>query len=416
MAACFWQCAARTSASRESAAARWWKGNTHTHTLWSDGDAAPEIAALWYREHGYHFLVLSDHNVLSRGERWFEVKEGTAARLNPQRVNEIRSRFGDGWLVEREVEGRPQMRLKTLEELRHEFEEVDAFLLIEGEEITSDFEKKPVHVNGLNLAEPVPPQTGASVREVMQKAIDAVIDQGTRFSRPVLAHLNHPNFHYAVSVDDVAAIDGEHFFEVYNGHGRVENYGDASHLSTEAMWDQALALRLREGRPILFGLATDDAHNYFTMITGHSNPGRGWIMVRAAELTAAAILAAMHAGDFYASSGVSIEDLRADGNGLVVAIDSEEGVSYVTRFIGTRADGAPGQALLETLENPARYSFRGDEVYVRATVVSTRPHPNPYRKGDFECAWVQPVLGPAARSGGPFANQSGASHRTPKGQ
>ena len=55
---------------------QWFKGNTHTHTLWSDGDAAPEVAAAWYRDHGYDFLVLSDHNILSEGEtRSFVVHE-----------------------------------------------------------------------------------------------------------------------------------------------------------------------------------------------------------------------------------------------------------------------------------------------------------------------------------------------------
>ena len=42
-----------------------------------------------------------------------------------------------------------------------------------------------------------------------------------------------------------------------------------------------------------------------------------------------------------------------------------------------------------------RYDFRGDEMYVRAQVVSTRAKVNPYREGEFEAAWVQPV-GPAA--------------------
>ena len=44
---------------------RWYKGNTHTHTLNSDGDSAPDDVAKWYREHGYRFLVLTDHNVLT---------------------------------------------------------------------------------------------------------------------------------------------------------------------------------------------------------------------------------------------------------------------------------------------------------------------------------------------------------------
>ena len=45
---------------------RFFKGNTHAHTLWSDGNDFPEMVADWYRSQGYNFLVLSDHNVLSR--------------------------------------------------------------------------------------------------------------------------------------------------------------------------------------------------------------------------------------------------------------------------------------------------------------------------------------------------------------
>ena len=46
--------------------ALWYKGNTHTHTLNSDGDSTPDDVVRWYREHGYQFLVLTDHNFLTR--------------------------------------------------------------------------------------------------------------------------------------------------------------------------------------------------------------------------------------------------------------------------------------------------------------------------------------------------------------
>src|SRR5687768_8897544 len=54
---------------------RWWKGNLHTHTLWSDGDDFPEMVAEWYRTRDYNFLALSDHNVLSQGMRWMKAAE-----------------------------------------------------------------------------------------------------------------------------------------------------------------------------------------------------------------------------------------------------------------------------------------------------------------------------------------------------
>ena len=39
--------------------AKWWKGNLHTHTLWSDGDDYPEMVVGWYQEHGYDFLSIT---------------------------------------------------------------------------------------------------------------------------------------------------------------------------------------------------------------------------------------------------------------------------------------------------------------------------------------------------------------------
>src|SRR5438046_2338773 len=54
-------------------APRYWKGNLHTHSFWSDGDDFPEMIADWYKRHGYQFLTLSDHNILSDGDRWLNL-------------------------------------------------------------------------------------------------------------------------------------------------------------------------------------------------------------------------------------------------------------------------------------------------------------------------------------------------------
>src|SRR5690348_16364915 len=35
------------SSTSASAAEHWWKGNTHTHSLWSDGDDYPEMIVDW---------------------------------------------------------------------------------------------------------------------------------------------------------------------------------------------------------------------------------------------------------------------------------------------------------------------------------------------------------------------------------
>ena len=69
---CLFQCSALIGAE-----ARWWKGNTHTHSLWSDGDDYPEMIVDWYKRNGYQFLALSDHNIVQAGERWLELKPPT---------------------------------------------------------------------------------------------------------------------------------------------------------------------------------------------------------------------------------------------------------------------------------------------------------------------------------------------------
>jgi hypothetical protein len=386
-----------SSAAREPSAERWYKGNTHTHTLWSDGNGAPELVADWYASRDYNFLVLSDHNLLSEGEKWFPIGAG---RLTPEKVDQLKREFGDDWVKERTVDQKREMRLKTLSELQRKFGRPGEFTFIQGEEITDDFKGRPVHVNGVNLQKVIRPRKGATLRETLQNNIDAVMEQSRKFKKPMLAHVNHPNFQWGITPEDLASISGEQFFEVYNGHSGVRNQGDETHPSMELMWDIALCSRLRDlDLPVLYGLATDDSHEYFQFGLGKTNPGRGWVMVKARELSPDAIVKAMRRGDFYSSSGVSLLDIKHKMNShLSVTIDAEEGLTYTTQFIGTRVDGDDlgqiGEVLFETTENPARYEFTGDELYVRAKVISPTDHPNPYAAGDKQCAWVQPVTRP----------------------
>ena len=70
----------------------WFKGNTHTHSLWSDGNDFPEMIAKYYKDNGYHFLVLSDHNILSRGEKWMAI-EGVEKRRRTLGVPTMKKYF-----------------------------------------------------------------------------------------------------------------------------------------------------------------------------------------------------------------------------------------------------------------------------------------------------------------------------------
>ena len=109
------------------AESKWWKGNLHTHTLWSDGDDYPEQIAKWYKDHGYQFLTLTDHNCLQVGERWIDVNR---SKGGPPAFMKYRAMWGDSWVQTRERDGRLEARLKTLKEFRGRLEVQGKFLLI----------------------------------------------------------------------------------------------------------------------------------------------------------------------------------------------------------------------------------------------------------------------------------------------
>jgi len=148
----------------------WHKGNTHTHTTESDGDTPPAEVTTWYRDHGYDFLVLTDHNTLT----------------DPA----------------------------TLEHLTD-----STFILIAGEEVTSSFDARSVHVNGLGLPEFVEPRTGSTMVGTIQANIDAIREVDG------VPHINHPNFGWAFGAEELAQVRDDRLLEIHNGHPTVHNEG-----------------------------------------------------------------------------------------------------------------------------------------------------------------------------------------------
>ncbi len=396
---------------------RWWKGNIHTHSLWSDGNDFPEMIAEWYRTRDYNFLALSDHNILSEGVRWMKYDD-IVRRGGKETVEKYQARFGGGWVETRGEQGAPdyEIRLKPLEEFRPLVEERGKFLMIQGEEISDRVGSKPLHMNATNIKELVRPLGGGTIPEAIENNLRAVEEQAQRAGREILLHINHPNFHYAITAEELAEVVSERFFEVYNGHPDVHHLGDATHPGLEQLWDIANTLRLAQlASPPLYGVATDDSHHY-NRKEGGSTPGRGWIMVRSRYLTPDYLIRAIKAGDFYASSGVTLADVQFDSEKRVLRLDiaAEECVQYKTQFIGTTKGydqtskprtGAQGEPLpvtreysedvgrvLATVEGPvAEYRLTGNELYVRAVVTSTRPHTNPSFENQMQQAWTQPV-------------------------
>lgn len=256
-------------------AGRFLRGNTHCHTdLCGHADSPPETVAAWYREAGYDFLVISEHNLF----------------VDPARLAVPRD---------------------------------PGFLLIPGEEIT----QPGAHTGASGIRTLIPPveEPMLPAAEIVRRNIASIRAQGG------VPQVNHPNFRWQLSLPDLLSLPDVSLLEIWNGHPLVQNDGDASHPPVEAMWDALLA----QGRRV-FGIAVDDAHHFRTWGPEWSNPGRGWVMVRAPRRTPAAILSALDGGDFYASTGVLLADLRARDAEIGLAVVPVPGETCRIEFV---ADG-----------------------------------------------------------------------------
>ena len=423
-------CALKQTAGNSSE--RWFKGNTHTHTLWSDGNDFPETAADWYKSKGYDFLVLSDHNVLQRGERWKDVSKHE--RENKV-VSKHRERWGESGLKIRTRDGKIQARLKTLEEIRRQFEEPGAFIMIEGFELTASagrIEKKrefPVHSNAINVDRLFVPQAKGSVHEMLEHQAHLLHSHTVGKREEVFWHLNHPNFHYAVTAEIMAAAPDIDGVEIFNASTGCKSLGDEHVPSVERIWDIANTLRIKKHKlPPIFGCATDDTHNYHTPQEHyHSDkelknaPGLAWVMVRSDSLDKDSISSAMRQGDFYSSTGITLRRLEYDEERreLSLEVDPRPDRNYQIRFIGSSIDVSLDHTIpkpfrdwkrvmrpmsgiyaderlggvLKTVDGTkASYRLNGSELFVRAVVSCDAPNLPLIDAGPIpRMAWTQPV-------------------------
>ena len=316
----------------------WLKGNTHVHAAPS-GDsktAIPDVIA-WYEKNDYDFIALTDHNRVS------EVGETSTA-------------------------GRVAIH-------------TDGLIVLSGVELTynpESCEPPPPDPAGkcrihANLIGPTARPEGRiewanrdSPRRVdsYQRAIDRAGEWGG------LVQINHPQWHWGMTADllhDLAG-RGARLVEIANKQFMNWSEGDDSHPSVEQLWDEALT----RGATI-WGISSDDAHDYEDTEEPRYPAGGHFVMVYAAR-EPVAILDALAAGRFYASTGVLLSRAESDGESLIVEISDDSHGEHVITFIG---DGkvlswAHGRAASQTLSGSS---------YVRAVV----------RREDGARAWVQPA-------------------------
>jgi hypothetical protein len=303
----------------------WVKGNTHTHTTTSDGTSSPEVVVDWYKDRGYGFLVLTDHNAFT----------------DPAALAEMQN---------------------------------ENFILIPGEEISCKAGPtgRPIHVCALGMDRYIPydpEDVKGTVSETINSFVDKIIACG---GIPVVAH---PNYQYGLHYKDLLQSKNWSLFELFNNSKNVRNEGSPARIPVEQIWD----ILLSKGWDC-FALAVDDAHHFDGQRDYHL-PGGGWVWVQVDKMTRKNVLSSLVAGNFYSTTGPELNEYRCDNSSIHISVKPEEGIDYSIRFIGKH-----GQILQDEDSLGSTYRFTGspEEEYVRAKVISSSDKAvwtQPVRKG-----------------------------------
>jgi len=415
----------------------WYKGMLHCHTSLSDGQALPEQALAAYRAAGYNFCAITDHNrAIADAGSWRYVKEtpgGWPYAVTTAQVANARRRF-PGVLLTRDLpDGTQMVRITPLDELKRAFDEPGRFLVMGGTEVTRHLQTPrlngAVHMNYVNLdgliescrdrhfietyrgADWDPPRL---LRETRAEVEAFAARLG---NPPHLFMVNHPLAGvYSVVPEMLIEEEKVRFVEIHNGGAKSVPNGplDLKGYELDRFWDVINAFRARKGVPLVYGVASDDTHTYPD--TGLPEPeiqpefGHSCVMVRADELSPAALFGAMNRGDCYAAVGnPCVEDVSFEKGTLRVKATARPGETLTVTFIVSKKDFDPSfvevdsgvrcglvpkdtKRLVRHYPDPkigltvrvatiapgetaeASYALAADDLYVRARIESNRPN------------------------------------------
>ena len=225
------------------------RGNLHTHSTQSDGALEPEEVCRRYQAEGYDFIALTDHFV---GQFNYPITDTTACR------NE-----GFTTILGAELHTGAMMNGN----LWH-------FVAVG---LPRDF--TPPQVPNLK-----PVEGAESAADLAQRARDS----------GAFVTIVHPHWS-GMTEADALSITAAHAVEIYTHGCVIDNDRGEGFVTLEHLLNQGRHLSL---------VAADDAH--------FNTPDHfgGWVMVKALENTPDALLAALKAGQFYASTGPDIHDIR----------------------------------------------------------------------------------------------------------
>lgn len=317
-----------------SASAPRYKGNLHSHTTNSDGCLSPAEAVEAFREHGYSFLCLSEHDLYTDLSGEFD---------------------DDGFVILPGLEASAYLYADETEAVRLRCHHMHGIL--GTDEMLAAAPRRFSHMERLEPIRCHGSWDGAAVAGLLAEELAA---------RGCVVTYNHPIWS-RVEPDEFCGVPGYFALELFN-YDTVNESGTGFDTT---YWD----LMLRRGRRVL-GFASDDNHNEGIFDDAFG----GWVVACAPELTRDAIVRALLAGDYYSSSGPELVSWGVEGGRVWVECSPCERVNLVAGGpinAGGTVIAPSGEGLTR-----AEFALRGGETYLRVECVDARGR----------TAWSNPIF------------------------
>lgn len=294
-----------------------YKGNLHCHSTRSDGHLKPDELVEFYKNQGYSFLAITDHNIFS------DFKEFNS----------------DDFVLIPGVEANPAMP-KGDHRAYH-------YIVFQGDEERRSQATKPQFTHGEVLKVPA-----VNSKEEMQTYVDNLYERG------YFICFAHP-FWSRVEYDEILYLNNINFVEVFNFCSQIsENMGE-SNVCYDAL--------LRNGME-LWILAVDDNHNNFPFSHKLNDSFGGFIVVKSESLTVDDIVKNIAKGSFYASQGPEIKDFYIENGRIYFECSPCDKIYFNGDVRQIHAFISDGQELLTEASAPLSENQR----YVRIECYDTK--------------------------------------------
>ncbi len=309
---------------------RFYKANLHCHTTLSDGALTPEEVKAAYQARGYSIVAFTDHEHI----------------IDNSHLND------EGFLT-----------IPSCELAIKEFPEQSSL---------KNMDMRVCHLNFYAL-DPKNCKTPCYASEYDHYVTEATrgrfthdgeytrrystdgINEMIRIGREqgFLVSYNHPSWSLENACDYLG----------YEGLFAVEIYNHSCAVSGHHTDEQAFDAMLRAGKHI-YCTAADDNHNKRGLAVKNPDSFGGFVMIEADALDYGQIMAALQAGDFYASSGPEILSLTREGDTVRVKTSPADRILMIThgRRIA-RVEAKDGGGITE-----AELTLRESDGYFRIRV------------------------------------------------